>query len=215
MAAKSQTLKLELREKAGTTGARKSRHAGRIPGVIYGHGQPPLAIAVESKALGDVLHGRRQSIIDVTLDGQKDTAIVRDLQLDPVSRRIMSIDFQRISRSDVITAEVTIITVGTPAGVKDQGGMMDLVTHEVEVRGPADKIPEAIRVEVAALEIGDHINASELVLGEGLRLITPPDTTIVIVEAPRAEEEPAAETTQTTPEVIGAETPPAAEAPST
>jgi len=213
---KTQSLKLVLREKAGTTNARKTRHAGHIPGVLYGHGQPPLAIAVEGKALGEIMHGRRQSIIDVTLDGQKDTAIVRDIQLDPVSRRVVAVDFQRISRSDVIYASVPIVTVGTPAGVRDQGGLMDLVTHDIEVRGPADKIPEAIRVDVSELTIGRHINASELTLPEGIRLITTPDTTIVAVEAPRAEEEPVAETTQATPEVIGAETPAAApEAPAT
>ena len=211
---KTQSLKLVLRENAGTTNARKVRHAGQIPGVLYGHGQPPLPIAVESKALGEIMHGRRQSIFDVTLDGQKDTAIVRDVQLDPVSRRVISVDLQRISRSDVIYANVPIVTVGTPAGVRDQGGLMDLVTHEVEVRGAADKIPEAIRVDVSELTIGRHINASELTLPDGLRLVTPPDQTIVAVEAPRAEEEPVAETTQATPEVVGAETPPP-EAPAT
>jgi large subunit ribosomal protein L25 len=215
MATKNLSLKLELRERAGTTGARKVRHAGHVPGVIYGHGQPPLAINVESKALGDVLHAGRQTIIDVQLDGKKDTAIVREIQLDPVSRRVVSVDLQRISRSDVITAHVPIVTVGTPAGVKDQGGLMDLVMHEIVVRGPADKIPDAIRVDVTALTIGHHINASELVLGDGLRLQTPPDQTIVAVEAPRAEEVAAPETVQTTPEVVGGEAAPPPEATAT
>lgn len=205
MATKTLTLKLELRERAGSTSARKSRHTGRVPGVIYGHGEPPVAINVESKALGDVLHAGRQTIIDVQLDGKKDTAIVKEIQLDPVSRRVISVDLQRISRSDIITAHVPIVTVGTPAGVKEQGGLMDLVMHEVVVRGPADKIPDAIRVDVTALTIGHHINASELVLGEGLRLQTPPDQTIVAVEAPRAEEVAQPETVQTTPEVVGGE----------
>lgn len=209
MATKTLTLQLEMRERAGSTGARKARHSGRVPGVIYGHGQPPLAINVESKALGDVLHAGRQTIIDVQLDGKKDTAIVKEIQLDPVSRRVISVDLQRISRSDIITAHVPIVTVGTPTGVKEQGGLMDLVMHEVIVRGPADKIPDAIRVDVTGLTIGHHINASELVLGEGLRLQTPPEQTIVAVEAPRAEEVAAPETAQTTPEVVGAEaTPP-------
>lgn len=189
MAKNTQTLKLELREGHGTVGARKTRTQGRIPGVIYGHGEPPLAVAIEARALGELLHGRRQNIFDVQLDGKKDTAMVRDVQLDPVTRRVLSVDLQRVSRSDVITAEVPIVTVGTPAGVRDQGGVMNLVTHEIEVRGPADKIPESIRVEVSALTIGHHINAGELTIGEGLRLITPVDTTIVSIEAPRAEEE--------------------------
>lgn len=189
MATKNQGINLELREQTGTVGARKVRGEGRVPGVIYGHGQPPLAIAIEAKALGGVLHGRRQSIIDVTLDGKKDTAIVRDVQLDPVTRRVLSIDFQRVSRTDVITANVPIVTIGTPAGVKDQGGVMDLVTHEIVVRGPADAIPEAIRIDVSALTIGHHISAGELVLGDGIRLNMPTDTTIVSISAPRVEEE--------------------------
>ena len=193
MAKTSPTLKLELREKPGTIGSRKVRHEGRIPGVIYGHGEKPLAVSVEGRELGELLHGgRRQNIIDIQLDGKKDTAMVRDMQLDPVTRRVLSIDLQRISRSDIITAEVPIVTVGTAAGVRDQGGMMDLVTHEIEVRGPADKIPEEIRVDVSELTIGDNISAGELTLGEGIRLITPADTTIVAIEQPRAEEAPAA-----------------------
>jgi large subunit ribosomal protein L25 len=191
LATKNEGIRLELRERTGTVGARKSRSAGRIPGVIYGHGQTPLAIAVEAKAVGTLLHGRRQSILDVTLDGKKDTAIVREVQLDPVTRRVLSIDFQRVSRTDVITANVPIVTVGTPAGVREQGGLMDLVTHEIVVRGPADKIPEAIRIDVSALTIGQNIAASELQLGEGMRLQTPPDTTIVSISAPRVEEEAA------------------------
>jgi large subunit ribosomal protein L25 len=196
MATQSQVLQLELREQTGTVGARKARSHGRIPGVIYGHGQPPQAIAIEAKALGGLLHGRRQSIIDIALDGKKDTAIIRDVQLDPVTRRVLSVDFQRVSRTDVITANVPIVTVGTPAGVKDQGGIMDLVTHEIVVRGPADKIPEAVRVDVSALMIGDNISAGELTLDEGMRLLTPADTTIVSISAPRVEEATAAEVSE-------------------
>jgi large subunit ribosomal protein L25 len=191
MAKTSPTLKLELREKSGTVGSRKVRGQGRIPGVIYGHGEKPLAVSIEGRELGELLHGgRRQNIIDIQLDGKNDTAMVRDMQLDPVTRRVLSVDLQRISRSDIITAEVPIITVGTAIGVRDQGGMMDLVTHEIEVRGPADKIPQEIRVDVSELKIGEHISASELSLGEGIRLITPPDTSIVAIEVPRAEEAP-------------------------
>jgi len=217
MAKSSPTLKLELREQSGTIGSRKVRHQGRIPGVIYGHGEKPLAVSIEGRELGELLHGgRRQNIIDIQLDGKKDTAMVRDMQLDPVTRRVLSIDLQRISRSDIITAEVPIVTVGTAAGVRDQGGMMDLVTHEIEVRGPADKIPEEIRVDVSELTIGDNISAGELSLGEGIRLITPADTTIVAIEQPRAEEAPAA--AAATPEGVEGAVPveaPAGEAAST
>lgn len=192
MAKTSPTLKLELREKPGTIGSRKVRHQGRIPGVIYGHGEKPLPVAIEARELGELLHGgRRQNIIDIQLDGKTDTAMVRDMQLDPVTRRVLSVDLQRISRSDIITAEVPIVTIGIAVGVREQGGMMDLVTHEIEVRGPADKIPQEIRVDVSELTMNDNISAGELQLTEGIRLITPPDTTIVAIEAPRAEEAPA------------------------
>jgi large subunit ribosomal protein L25 len=202
MASKTQGLKLELREKSGSTGARNERQNGRIPGVLYGHGKAPVAIAVDAKAFGELLHGKRSTIVDVTLDGTKDTAIIRDMQLDPVTRRVMSIDFQRVSRTDVITAEVPIITVGTPAGVREQGGVMDVVTHELEVRGPADQIPESFRVDVSELTIGHHINAGDIPLPAGFRLVTAPDQTIVSIEAPRVEEEVVADLTQVTPEAV-------------
>lgn len=218
MATKTQGLTLELREKSGTTAARKFRSKGSIPGVLYGHGQPPLAIAVDAKALGDLLHGPRQNIVDVTLDGSKDTAIIRDMQRDPVSLRVTSIDLQRVSRSEVISAEVPIITVGTALGVREMGGVLDIVTHEIQVSGPADKIPEAIRVDVSELGIHQHITAGELALPEGFKLQTPPETTIVAVEPSKTEKEAEADLTQATPEPVApaeGETPPAEGAAST
>src|SRR6185437_14186987 len=118
MATKTTGLTLETRPNAGSTGARKVRNEGRIPGVLYGHGQPPVAIAVDGKALGELLHGSRRNMVDITIDGTADTAIIRDLQLDPVTRKVMSIDLQRVSRSEVIHSEVPIVTVGTPVGVR-------------------------------------------------------------------------------------------------
>src|SRR5579872_2076266 len=144
-------LKLTSRDRSGSTSARAARSQGNIPGVLYGHGQPPVPIAVEGKALGELLHGRRQNMIDIVLDGTTDTAIIRDMQLDPVSRKVMSIDFQRVSRSEVIYAEVPIVTVGTPVGVREHGGVLDLIRRQIEVSGPADKIPEEIRVDVSEL----------------------------------------------------------------
>ncbi|MBV8600403.1 MAG: 50S ribosomal protein L25 [Candidatus Eremiobacteraeota bacterium] len=201
MATKTQELKLELRDKSGTSSAQRARSEGRVPGVLYGHGQPPVAVAIDAKALGELLHGRR-GILDVTLDGTKDTAIIRELQLDPVTRRVLNVDLQRVSRTEVISATVRIVTVGTPAGVREQGGVLDVVAHEIDVLGPADQIPDEIRVDVSALTIGHHVTAGELELPQGFKLDMPADATIAAVEAPRVEEEVAPDLTQATPEAV-------------
>ena len=212
MAQKTQSLKLEVREKPGTIGARKARSMGRIPGVLYGHGQPPVAVAVEAKALGELLQGsRKANILDISFDGTQDTAIIRSMQRDPVSRRVVSIDFQRVSRTEIIYATLPIITVGTPRGVRDMGGVLDVITREIELSGPADSMPDAIRIDVAELGIHEHISAKELAIPTGFTLRTPPETTIVAVEPSKTEREAEADLTQVTPEAVAPEG--AAEAP--
>jgi len=204
MAQKATTgLKLEVRAKPGTTGARKTRAAGRIPGVLYGHGQPPVAVAVDAKALGEVLQGsRKANILDISFDGTKDTAIIRTLQRDPVTRRVVSIDLQRVSRTEIISATLPIVTVGTPRGVREMGGVLDMITRTIDVSGPADSMPDAIRVDVNELGIHEHVSAKDLVMPPGLSLRTAPETTIVAVEPSKTEREAEADLTQATPEAV-------------
>jgi large subunit ribosomal protein L25 len=197
------TLTFHRREHVGTTGARASRRAGRVPGVLYGHGGGSVPIEVEARALGQLLAtGGRSHILDATFDGAHDSVLLREVQRDPISLRPLSADFQRVSLSEEIHAEVPIVTTGVPIGVKEHGGVMDVVSHVLELKGPAGKLPEQLEVDVSGLDIHDHITAGDVLLPPGFTLITPRETLVVGIEVLRA-----AETE------VPAATAPAAEAP--
>lgn len=212
MATKELKLPIETREKLGTTGAQGLRRHGKIPAVVYGHGTAPQHVAIDARTFDDILHhGGRNSIITLTDGGKKgETALVRELQFDPVSRRVIHADLLRVSADEAVTVELQIVTVGTARGVREQGGVMDVVTHALEVEGPANRIPEHLEIDVTELGIHEHINASDVKLPNGFKMVTPSDTVVVAIEASRTErelEEAAAGPTEAAePEIVGAET---------
>jgi len=203
------SLSIERRERAGTSPSRALRHAGQVPAVLYGHGSEPQAIAFERKAFEDLLHhGARTSLITLTMRGRRfDTALLRDLQIDPVSRRVIHVDLQRVSADETVRARLPVVTLGTPAGVRDFGGVMDVVIHEIEVEGPADKLPDRLEVDVSHLGIHEHISAGEIAVPEEFKIVTPPESLIVTVEPSRTErlveEAQVAAPEQAEPELVG------------
>ena len=210
----SSTLTIERRTATGTSAAKAERHRGRIPGVIYGHATTPVPVSVDGNALDLFLHGGgRSQLLDIRIDGNADTVMVRSIQRDPVSHAPIHADFQRVGRSESVSATLTLITVGESPGVKNSGGVMDLVTHAIDVTGPADRLPEHIDVDVSSLELRGHVIAGDLKLPDGFHLVTPPETTIVTIEASRVAEQAEADLAQTAVPVIEAPAPADADVP--
>ena len=177
------SLTIERRE-GGTTGKAKALRAqGKVPGVLYGHGSSE-SIAIERRALDDILHhGGRTGLIQLSLGGKKiDTALVREVQIDPVSRKPIHIDLQRVSANETVHARLPLVMVGSPDGVRNMGGVMDVIMHDIEVEGPANKLPERLEVNVEDLGIHEHVNAGDIKLPEGLKLLTSAESTVVTVE---------------------------------
>ena len=209
MTTKDLRLAFERRAKSGTTGAHALRAAGLLPAVLYGHGAPPQNIAIDAKAFDELLHrGGRNGIVTLTEPGQKsDTALVRDVQRNPVTRKIIHVDLQRVGEHESVRAKLPIVTVGVARGVKDSGGVMDVIMHEVEIEGPADQLPERLEIDVTALGIHEHVTAADIKIPHGITMITAADTTIVSIEASRTaqqvEDATVAPVEQLQPEVIG------------
>ncbi|MBV8749763.1 MAG: 50S ribosomal protein L25 [Candidatus Eremiobacteraeota bacterium] len=198
------SLTLEPRSTAGTTSSKALRRAGKIPGVVYGHGET-TAITLDVKALADLLHaGGRGHIVDATIAGRKDSVLLRRVDTDPVSRKPLHVDFQRVGKDEAIVAAVNVVTEGVPAGVRDQGGVMDLVTHALDIKGPASGIPDALTVDVRDLTVHTHVSAGDVKLPKGFTLVTPADTIVVSVSLSRAG---AATETEVTPEPSPIEAP--------
>jgi large subunit ribosomal protein L25 len=177
---------IKSRAAIGTTGARGVRRAGDVPGVLYGHGTP-LAIAIASKDLHDLLAtGGLSHIIDATVDGKHDSVLLRGVQRDPITRLPIAADFQRISTTESVNATVAVVTTGVAPGVKNGGGVLDVVTHALEIKGPAGRLPEQLEIDVSGLDVGQHITAGQVTLPAGFALVTLPETTVVSIEITRA-----------------------------
>lgn len=209
--AQNVSLSIERRDSRGTAKAHALRKTGKVPGVLYGHGSSE-AIAVDARALNDLLHrAGRTGLIELQLGGKRfDTALVRSVQTDPVSRSVIHIDLQRVTANETVHSKLPVTTTGTADGVRNFGGVMDVIVHDLDVEGPANRLPDHLEVDVTSLGIHEHITAGEVPLPEGLRMLTPADTVVVTVESSKTaraleEAEFATSVEQAQPELVGKE----------
>jgi len=191
-------VKLEAQERdvVGTTSAQKLRREGLIPGVIYGRGKTPHAIAVPERELRAALTGGAglHAILDVTLAGQKTShaSILKDYQVDPIRGHITHFDLHEVRLDQPITAQVAIELVGESPGVK-VGGVLSALVREVSVEALPLEMPQQLELDISQAEIGATLRIADLVAPEGAVLLDDPDTVVVSVAAPRAEVEEVAE----------------------
>jgi large subunit ribosomal protein L25 len=200
----------ERRSDIGKGGARKARAAGKIPGVVYGHGEQPVAVAVGARDFQLALrhHVGSNAIVNLAVDGGEFTALIRDVQYDPVTHNVLHLDFQQISLTETIEVSVAVHLIGTAVGVKDGGGLLEPITREVEVRCLPTAIPAFLEVDVSQLAVGQSVHVRDLVT-KGVEVLTDPEVTLATVVAPTVlEEKPAEEAavaegaTAAEPEVI-------------
>lgn len=196
-------LKAEVREHTGSKAVRKVRRQGRIPAVVYGHKQEPVAISLDAHDFVEGLHhGHR--LIDVQMDRKKEKMIVKELQYDHLGRNIIHADLMRVSMSETIRVTVPIELKGTAAGTHEGGIIEEHVDH-LEIECKVTDIPEAITVSVKELHVGGALHAAEVQLPSGVKLISSPETLLLtchLVAAAKTAEE-IEEEAPTAPEVIG------------
>ncbi|MBI4610819.1 MAG: 50S ribosomal protein L25 [Candidatus Rokubacteria bacterium] len=182
---------IQKREGTGKEVAKRLRRTGLIPGVLYGV-RPAVPIAVNPKDLQQATHGHGGATQLLKLrfaeDGETRTAIIRDLQLDPVSEGMLHVDLQEVAMDRAITVTVPVYAVGEPEGVKEQSGILQLILREVQVSCLPGLIPERIDADVSALRIGDVLTIASLVTPPGIRLLNDPGQAVATVSPPMAEE---------------------------
>jgi large subunit ribosomal protein L25 len=185
-------LKGTRRSDLGKGGARKARAAGQIPGVLYGHGETPIAVAIGAREFEVAMrtHKGGNPIVSLGLEGSDFTALVRAAQIDPLTHGVLHLDFQHISLTETIEVSVQVHLTGLALGVKDGGGILETITREIEVRCLPTNIPGSIDVDVSALNIGDSIHVRDLTVKD-IEVLTDPDTTIATVVSPTVVEETA------------------------
>jgi large subunit ribosomal protein L25 len=209
------TLSAETRDRAGKGASRAMRREGRVPAVVYGNKEDPLAIHVEEKALVKMLSTGHfmNSVIMIESGGAQHRTLPKDVQFHPVTDRPMHVDFLRISEHSKVHVNVPIRFVNEEGsrGLK-RGGVLNAVRHDLELVCDAAEIPDEIEVDLAGLDIGDSLHISAVTLPKGTEsAITDRDFTIATIVAPsglkmEAEDAEAAE-------IAAAEAPDTAEEP--
>jgi large subunit ribosomal protein L25 len=212
------SLAVESRSKSGTTASNSLRKAGKIPAVLFGHGVDPMPVSLDAKAFDALLHaGGKNRLLHLTIDGsKKDTALVREVQRDPITRRILHADLQRVGESETVSASLPIVTIGVADGVRNMGCVMDVILHTLDVEGPANAIPPHIEVDVTELAMHAHLTAGDVKLPPNFKLRVDPSTILISIEPSRTEQQMAEAAVATTEPVevpTVAETTPTEEVP--
>jgi len=175
---------VERRSEVGKGFARRARMAGLIPGVVYGPEIDPISVSVEERefraAMKDVT---RSSILNLKLNGKETKAVLRDIQRDPVTNRVLHLDFHAISMNRPINVSIPIHFTGTPIGVKVDGGIMQTTMRELEISCLPANIPDDLTIDVAELGIGDSIHVKDIDL-ENVDILVEGRRTIVVISAP-------------------------------
>ncbi len=186
------TVTAEPRSTRGKNEARRLRVKGMAPGVLYGAQRDAVPISVNPRELNKILHSGtgHNTIFNLSVQGLEDTpAMIVDWQNDPVRENLLHVDLKRIDLSQKISVKIRVQTTGEPKGVKIQGGLLEVVTREIEIECLPDEIPELYTIDVTELMIGQHLRASEIPLGGEVKLVSLPDQVIAHVVALKAEEE--------------------------
>ena len=182
------TLPAETRDRAGKGASRALRREGRVPAVVYGGKEEPLAIHVEAKELIRQLGTGHffNSIVEVEVGGKKVRTLPKDVAFHPVNDRPLHADFLRLSKDAKVHVNVPVLFINEEAspGLK-RGAVLNMVRHELELICESDKIPDDIQIDVTGLDIGDSIHISHVTLPAGsVSAITDRDFTIATIVAP-------------------------------
>src|SRR5882762_5448689 len=205
---KDVTVTAEVRATRGKNEARRLRVRGFIPAVVYGAYKDSVSIGVSPKEITHILNSKtgHNTIFNLAIQGGENTPVmVVDSQRDPVKGKMLHADLKRIDLTKRIRVSVPVITEGEAAGIKLQGGLLEIVSREVEIECLPDEIPEHFVVDVSPLMIGQSVRASNIALTGSMQLLSPPESVIAHVVAMRAEEvAPAAAVVEAAPTAEGA-----------
>jgi large subunit ribosomal protein L25 len=201
--AESVVLVAEMREGRGSRAAHKLRAKGLVPGVVYGHKEATVSVALSAEELLKAIQHKAR-VVDLKTDDKVQTALIRELQWDHLGKELLHVDFARVAKDERIHVTVPLELRGTAPGVT-AGGLLEQPLHALAIECLAVNIPESIRVNVGELQIDGAIHVRDLVLPPDVQALSDPDAIVVQIKAPQAEVAPAAAEAAATaePEVIG------------
>jgi large subunit ribosomal protein L25 len=203
-------IEVSRRESAGKGSSRKLRQQGLIPAVVYGGGKEPVPVVIDRHAVTELLRQERgrNTVFLLKMKGTKQErlAMVRDAQIDPITRQYLHLDFIRVIKGQKVKVAVPVVLDGESQGVKI-GGFLNWVGRELHVECAAEEVPQALHVDISGVGLSEHLSAGDVALPAGVSLLDDPRKIVVTIEAHgiAAEEEPVAVVTEeeaVEPEVI-------------
>jgi large subunit ribosomal protein L25 len=185
------TLEVTRREVTGKEVAKKLRRDGKVPAVVYGGHRDPVAITVDRKSVSELIQKSEHGIRSVFLlkmagSDQQRHAMIKELTINPISRKMTHIDFVRVVMDEMVKVVVPVHIVGTAIGVKE-GGLLDFQVRDLHVECLPNAIPDSIDVDVTALAHHEYIRVKDLKLPEGVKVSDDPERVVVGVTHAKAE----------------------------
>jgi large subunit ribosomal protein L25 len=199
----SELLHVEKRESLGKRNNRRLRRAGRLPAILYGHGEDPVSLTLSADKLeASIRHGAKVVDLDGAASGK---ALLQDVQWDTFFQNVLHVDLLRVRAGEKVKVDVPVELRGEAPGSRD-GGVIELLVHSLEIEVPLDVIPDKLHLNIKHLQIGGHLTANDIIdLPPGAKILDDLDIMIVHCVQPLAEEEAEAaeEAGAAEPEVIG------------
>ncbi len=171
-------LSVTLRTETGKGAARRARRAGQVPAVIYGHGGEPRHVLLPTRRLAAILRANGlNAIVDLDIEGDKQLVLTKVVDIHPIRDAILHVDFIAVNRGEKVSVEVPVVLEGDP----QSSTLVTQETTSVEIEAEALHIPEQIVVSIEGAEAGTSITAGDLVIPEGVTLLTDPGTLIAAI----------------------------------
>jgi large subunit ribosomal protein L25 len=179
-------LSAETRTEFGKGGARRTRRAGKVPAVIYGHGADPRHVALPAREFANAIrHGGANVLLTLDVEGAEQLAIPKSIQRHPIKGHFEHVDLLAVRRGEKVTVDVPVIIVGEVVS----GGLLNQEHTTLSVEAEATHLPTGFEVSIDGLEIGGHVKAGDITLPSGSSLVTDPEALVLaVVEAPTAEQ---------------------------
>ena len=179
------TLKTTPRTQSGSSAAIKLRKKGLVPAIVYGHKLANAQIAVNAEELDRAIRVKHVRVLDLDIDGKVETVLIRELQWDYLGKQMIHVDFERKDRAELVRVTVPVELRNAPKATG--GGVLDQPLHTLHVECPLGSIPDAIRIDLTNLTLGNPIHVKELVLPEGIKVLEPPEAVVVQLKLPGIE----------------------------
>jgi len=173
-----------------------------VPGIIYGHGREPQALAVDNRDFEKLLSqiNAASTVIELSLDGQVSRTLIREIQRHPFKRQLMHVDFQELVAGEKVSVSVPLRFVGVADGVRNSGGILEETMHQLHIRVDPASIPDHVDVDVTSLTIGHSFHIRDLPIPEGITVLDDENATVCVVTAPKAVVETPVEAIAAVPE---------------